>query len=119
VSQTSIPPGLAKAVSLGNRRASIRYRCAPATIGKVISSDDQEFQLACIVDLSLRGIGMQLARAIEPGRLVIVAIRTNDGLKTIDLSGRVTHCIVTPHDDWQVGCELTTPLTPDELEQLL
>jgi PilZ domain-containing protein len=119
VSQTSVPPGMVKATSFGNRRAAVRYRCAPATIGKVVSADDHELQVACIVDLSLTGIGMQVPRSISAGRLIMIAIKSNDGTKTFDLSAKVIHCNAVPHDEWYLGCRLTTPLTPEELDDLL
>jgi PilZ domain len=120
VSQISIPSdGLVKPASRGNQRATIRYRCAPATVGKVFSANDQEFQRAWILDLSLKGVGMQLSRPLEPGHLIIIAVRGNDGAKIHELSARVMHCSPVPQGDWFVGCELTFPLSPEEMEQLL
>lgn len=119
VSKTSVPPGMVKSTALANRRAKIRYRCAPATIGRVLSTEDQEIQIACILDLSLCGIGMQLVRRIEPGRIVIISMKSNDGTRVFELPARVTYCKAVPHNEWTVGCELTRILTPDELEQLL
>lgn len=119
MSKLSLPPGMVKSASLGNRRATIRYRCAPATVGKVLSSEDQEMQLAWIIDLSLKGIGMQLVRPILSGRLIVVSLKTTDGSTSFDLSARVMYCNPIPHDEWSVGCELTAPLTPEQLDQLL
>ena len=120
MSQTSIPQeGVAKLVARGNRRATIRYRCAPATVGKGFSDDDHEFQRAWIIDLSLKGIGIQVTRPLAPGHLIIVTIKSNDGTKTFELSAHVMHCDALPQGEWSVGCELTVPLSPDELEQLL
>ena len=110
---------MVKPISLSNRRATVRYRCAPATIGKVISSEDQDLQIACIVDLSLTGIGMQVPRAIAAGRLILVAIKSMDGTRTFELSAKVVHCSSVPHDEWYLGCRLTTTLTPDDLDSLL
>jgi hypothetical protein len=119
VSQSSVPPGTVKFASLGNRRATIRYRCAPATIGKVVSAEDHEFQFAWVVDLSLKGLGMQVSRSLKPGRFLMISIKTSDGRKSFDLSARVKYCNQIPHGEYSVGCELVTPLTPDDLDQLL
>jgi len=120
VSQTSVPqeefPRLAARI---NRRATIRYRCAPATVGKVFSAGDQEFQRAWVLDLSLSGIGMELSRPLEAGRLVLITIRSHDGVMVHELSASVRRCCSVPQNSWFVGCELTVPLSPDELEQLL
>jgi PilZ domain len=119
VSQTSLPQqGTAKTVS-GNRRATVRYRCAPATLGKVYLSEDQEYQRACVVNLSLKGVGLQLSRPLEVGQFVLLVIRSNDDKKIYELSAQVARCEATPHHDWLIGCELTNSLTPEELDHLL
>ena len=120
MSHTHVPiEGLSKTTARGNRRATIRYRCAPATVGKVISTEDQEFQRAWIIDLSRQGIGMQLTRPVEAGRLLVVLVKSNDGTRTFELSARVMHCNPVPHDEWYVGCELTAQLTSEDLDHLL
>ena len=111
--------GTAQSVAVQNRRAYIRYRCAPATIGKIISTDDHEFQRAWIIDLSLTGLGMQLARALEPGRLIIVTMKDNLGRKIFELPAHVAFCGALPHSEWKVGCEFINRLTPEDLDQLL
>lgn len=120
MSQTSVPQeGGPKLSRRSNQRATIRYRCAPATIGKVFMSDDQEFQRACIINLSLKGIGLQLARRLELGQFILVSMRSNDGTQVYEVSAQVAHCSLLPHGDWYVGCELTLALTHDDLDQLL
>ena len=121
MSQASIPQeGIVTPASRGNRRATIRYRCAPATIAKILSSDDQVMQRAWILDLSLKGIGMELSRPLEPGHLVMITIRSNTGTKAHEMSGLVKYCNIVPQGgNWHVGCELTVALSPEELEQLL
>jgi hypothetical protein len=119
VSKASMPQeGIVKSVR-GNRRATVRYRCAPATLGKVYLSEDREFQRACVLNLSMKGIGMQLGRRLDLGQFIMISIKTNDGLKTFELGAQVVHCDPMLQDEWYVGCELTLALTPDELEQLL
>ena len=120
MSQMHLPiDGLSKPATGRNRRATIRYRCAPATVGKVYSTEDQEFQRAWIIDLSLKGLGMQLVRPIEQGRLIIVSLKSMDGARTFELPARVMYCNPVPHNEWYIGCELTTPITSDDLDQLL
>jgi len=120
VTQTRTPPdGAAKAASRSNRRGIIRYRCAPATVGKVITPGDQVFQRVWIQDLSLQGIGMDLTRPISKGSFILISMKGNDGRRVFELSAKVMHCCALPHDQWHVGCEFITPLTPDDLDQLL
>ena len=120
MSQTNASPeGSVKPAARGNRRVTVRYRCAPATVGKVFAVDDHEFQRAWILDLSIKGLGMELCRPIEPGHLVLIAVRSNDGKKMHELSARVMNCDPAAKGIWHVGCELLIPLSLDELDQLL
>lgn len=120
MTQMHVPlEGQKKTVSRSNRRAIIRYRCAPATIGKVITPGDQIFQRAWIQDLSISGIGMDLTRPIAKGSFILIAIKSNDNRKTFELTAEVMHCSALPHDQWHLGCEFITHLTPEDLDQLL
>ena len=113
-----VPPGV-KWQPRGNVRATVRYRCAPATLGRVVVSDDHEFQHAWVLDLSTTGVGLSLARPIEAGTEATVQIRSADGHTLYDLVGRVIHCTQQPQREWSVGCEFLKPLSPEDLDQLL
>ncbi len=121
MSQTSIPKEaiITKPAARGNRRATIRYRCAPATLGKVLTADDLEFQHAWILEMSLTGVGILVNRRIEPGRLIVLAIRCTEGTRRQELSAHAVHCEPAPQGEWYVGCEFVTMLSPDDLDQLL
>ena len=117
---SQIKPQEGAASSLrGNRRATVRYRCAPATIGKIFLGDDHEYQRACVINLSTTGIALQLGRRLEVGEFLQVSIKSNDGAKVYEISAHVAHCDLLPQGDWYSGCELTVPLTLDDLDQLL
>ncbi len=113
------PDGTNKTKRRGNCRATIRYRCAPATIGRVFSTDDHDFQIAWILDLSLTGIGIQVTRQLDPGQHITVMLRSCDNQRRFTLSAHVVHCDAQPQGEFIAGCELNTPLTPDDLDQLL
>lgn len=105
--------------SRGNRRATIRYRSAPATVGRVYSTDDREFQRAWIIDLSRTGVGMQLARPLRKGQQIALLMRSSDGVRAFELTAVVMHCHQLTGGDWHVGCEFTGPLSLEDLDQLL
>jgi hypothetical protein len=88
-------------------------------LGKVFLSDDHEFQRACVLNLSFKGVGLQLGRQLEIGQFLVVTMKSNDGRKTYELSAQVAHCEPLPHGDWYIGCELTLALSADDLDQLL
>ena len=119
MSQTGALPNVVKSTAIGNRRASIRYRCAPATIAKLNSDKDLETHLAILLDLSPNGVGLQVTRAIVCGLPVGILIKNTDGTKSLQLFGHVVHCTPMTHGEWSVGCRLTAALTWEELDQFL
>jgi hypothetical protein len=120
VSQTSLPPNQnTTASSRGNKRATVRYRCAPATIGKLYVSEDQEYQHAWVLNLSAQGIGMILTRPVPTGTFVIIHIKSNDSAKIYELTANIMHCTSLPHGEWNVGCELIKALSAEDLDLLL
>jgi hypothetical protein len=120
VSQSTVPPsGTVRGPARGNARATVRYRCAPATLGRVYLTDDHEFQHGWLIDLSATGVGMALARPIPVGTDAVIQIRGADGRRVYDLPARIVHCTEQVQHDWIVGCVFDTPLSPDDLDNLL
>ena len=118
MSQTS-PPTTPTAAGRGNKRATVRYRCAPATIGKLYVSDDHEYQHAWVLNLSAQGIGLILTRPVAAGTFVVIHLRSNDPARTYELTAHVVHCTALPHGEWNLGCELVNPLSLEDLDLLL
>ena len=114
-------PNFAEAAQtrIGNRRITIRYRCAPATPGKVIVSDDQEYQRAWIDNLSRGGVGLYLNKAIGDGSMVAVQMKSSLGNNIYELSGQVMYSVLKEPYGWYVGIEFLEPLTEDTLDILL
>jgi hypothetical protein len=102
-----------------NKRATVRYRCAPATIGKLYVSDDHEYQHSWLVNLSAGGVGLILTRPVPRGSFVLIHIKSNHPGKTYELAAHVVYCNALPHGEWNVGLELATPLSPEDLDLLL
>ncbi len=111
--------GSAKPQAGRNQRATVRYGCAPATIGKVFVSDDHEYQPAWVVNLSLGGVGLQIQRPIELGTIILVQVRSPINHEVRRMSAQIAHCSQVPQGEWYLGCEFIVPLTPDELDELL
>ncbi len=102
-----------------NRRATIRYQCAPATLGKVISPHREDFVRAFVLDLSKNGAGLLLSRKIPAGQEVMIQISNPHTNEKHEFAAKVAHTTSQPHGDWKVGCRFMNPLTDDQLEHLL
>jgi hypothetical protein len=102
-----------------NRRAYVRYRCGPATSGRLMVVEGHEWQRAWIIDLSLGGAGLLLSRALEPGLSLVLHLRSTSQNKTYELPAHVAHASRQPDGDWVIGCEFEQQLTDDLLDTLL
>src|SRR5262245_47831035 len=102
-----------------NHRATVRYQCALATPGKVITHQDEEFQQGWVLDLSLAGIGLELPRPIPVGTRVLVHIKSATGKQRYELHAGVVRVTTKPTGEFVSGCELMCTLTDDDLDALL
>ena len=101
-----------------NRRASVRYQCAPATSGRLMI-DRTEYQRAWVIDLGACGVGLILTKLLERGQQVVVQLKSSATGKMFQLPARVIHTTTHAKDDWLIGCAFATPLTADQLDELL
>lgn len=102
-----------------NQRATVRYRCAPATAGKVYTSDDVEFQRAWVLNLSLGGVGLHVSKPLHPGLFITIQLKNAHGTRTYQMSGHVAHATQEAGGDWIIGCEFLNPLSREELDDIL
>ena len=116
---SSLPVEQARQIARGNQRATVRYRCAPATTGKLYVTDDHECQCAWIINLSKTGVGLVLARPVPVGAFVVLSVRSTDRSTTYELAAHVMHATFQTQTDWFVGCELVTALNDDDLDAML
>ena len=121
VAPISQPPivGKGKKPSWQNQRATVRYRCAPATTGKVYLPEDLEFQRAWLQDLSASGIGLILSKSLDIGLFVNIQLKSPNSNKSYSIPAHVVHATDQSSGEWIIGCEFVTRLTSDEVDDLL
>lgn len=104
---------------VGNRRITVRYRCAPATSGQLIASDDQEFQRAWIDNLSRGGVGLFLSKPIAVNSFASVQLKGKLSGQVFDLNGHVMHSTLREPYGWYVGIEFLEVISDETLDALL
>lgn len=112
-------PEIFKKQGWKNHRASVRYRCAPATAGKVYLSDDEKFVRAWVLNISEGGLALLLDRSLELGLVLAIQMKCSTGEKLVQLSAQVAHCTCQSKGDWVIGCEFVVPLAKEQLDELL
>lgn len=102
-----------------NRRGTVRYLCAPATPGRVYSDTDKQFARGWVIDLSRTGAGLYLAEPLEIRRPVVLGISRSTSTDKIEMPAHVAHSTRIINGEWLVGFQFDSPLTDEQLEELL
>jgi hypothetical protein len=102
-----------------NRRAYVRYSCAPATAGRLWLAADNEYQLGWVANLSRGGVGLQLAKRIDAGSHAVLLMSGGASKKTYEFNSHVIHATEQPNGEWIVGLEFVRELSVEELDDLL
>jgi hypothetical protein len=97
----------------------VRYRCPPATAGRVFIANSYQSVDAWVVDLSVRGAGLLVGRALEPDVCLLLELEGGGRAVPLELGARVIHCARQADGDWLVGCAFHLPLSDEDLEALL
>jgi hypothetical protein len=101
------------------RRASVRYRCNLATLGRVYFPDSDQAEDVWAHNLSDTGIGLNFHRALEPGTNLVIRLTGTSRDVTLKLPARVVHATQEVDGSWRVGCEFANRLSPEVLDTLL
>lgn len=94
------------------RRRSKRSRFIKQPIGRfflVVSSE--EYEVIDVIDVSVTGIGLELAEYVDPGRMVRVIYK--DGDTAMHTSGTVTYCETAPDTRYRIGIVFDYPHRKD------
>ena len=112
-------PGAASPPSPAQRRATVRYRCAPATRGRLFIANSYQSLQAWVVNLSVTGAGLLLNQPVEADSWVLIELESPTTSLTLEVSARVAHATRQPDGNWLLGCAFAKPLSTDELDAML
>ena len=101
------------------RRQGPRYRCGPASVGRVTTLKPSQSHRGWILDLSTHGVGLLLTQPLAAGTLLLLHLKSTSGDRCYELAGQVIHSTTQTDGDWLIGCLFADPLTPDDLDALL
>ena len=100
-------------------RASVRYRCPPASTGRIYLAEDLEFLRAHLLNISTTGIGLLLAKPLAVGLELTVQLASPHSKKSYRLPARVVHSTRHADDEWLVGCQFDKALADTDVADLV
>jgi hypothetical protein len=83
------------------------------------STAPEEWWSGHVLDLSLVGLRLLLGRRLAPGSRLAIEVRARPGAASRRLVADVVHAHFCRHGGWELGCELVTKLSQEELRTLL
>jgi hypothetical protein len=100
-------------------RAAPRHEWPPDGRVSILVRPTFSPQTAFAHNISTDSIGLLLSRPLEPGVRLALRLGSRDSPACRTVTAWVVHCTAWRGGWWLVGCRLSAPLTPAELEGLL
>jgi hypothetical protein len=97
------------------RRASARHRPPRPPLVRYLIRPSFQCGRAFLRDLSRYGLALLVTRPLEPGMVLFVQLRGSRRGGTCTQLARVVHVTEQSPGRWLAGCELTCPLTDEQL----
>jgi hypothetical protein len=111
--------GPSRARQTSERRAWIRFRTrAPEVYWQLFGAKEMDFWPAQLLNVSTRGIGLILDRAVATGTVLTFKFSKTD-LKTKGYLVRVKHVSPLDGGKFKVGATFVVPLSDDQLHALV
>jgi hypothetical protein len=100
------------------RRAQPRHNCGSARVIHLAIRPSFRAVRAIVSNVSAGGLGLTFNRALDPGTILAVQVRGRRLGVSLVRVARVVHA--TQSDGhWRIGCTVTPPFSPEELQSLL
>ena len=74
---------------------------------------------AAVKDLSSTGLALVLSRRLERGTVIVVDLEGPYNIPLKSLQARVVRVQTRGFGQWQIGCQLLEPLSPEDVRLLL
>src|SRR5688572_31913085 len=98
-----------------NQRTAIRYQCAPATPGRILSAAREECQRGWVLDLSKSGAGILMSRPLRLEEKAYLQITSPANNQRYEFRGRVVHATQRLRGgEWVIGFHFDTLLTDEQ-----
>jgi hypothetical protein len=100
------------------RRGQLRYNCGSARVAHLAVRPSFRAVRALVSNVSAGGLGLTFSRALEPGTILAVQVRGRRLGVSVVRVARVIHATHT-NGHWRIGCTVSPPFSPEELQSLL
>jgi hypothetical protein len=100
------------------RRAVPRHTCGSARVIHMAVRPSFRAVRALVANVSTSGLGLVFSRRLEPGTVLAVQVRGRRLGVSLVRVARVVHA-TEANGTWRIGCTISPPFSPEELQSLL
>ena len=101
-----------------DRRAQPRHNCGRARVVHLAVRPSFRAVRAIVSNVSAGGLGLTFNRALDPGTVLAVQVRGRRLGVSLVRVARVVHA-TQADGHWRIGCTISPPFSPEELQSLL
>ena len=101
-----------------DRRRQPRHNCGTARVVHLAIRPSFRAVRAVVSNVSAAGLGLTFNRALDPGTVLAVQVRGRRLGVSLVRVARVVHATQT-EGHWRIGCTISPPFSPEELQSLL
>jgi hypothetical protein len=100
------------------RRAAARHTCGCARVVHLAVRPSFRAVRALVANVSAGGLGLTFGRPLDPGTVLAVQVRGRRLGVSLVRVARVIHA-TQANGNWRIGCTISPPFSPEELQSLL
>ena len=83
-----------------------------------VADTDVPFE-AWVLDVSVGGLGLVSSESLPLGTLLQIELETHTRAAPLKTLAKIVYCQPTPEGEYRYGCQFVTPLTKEQLRDLL
>jgi PilZ domain len=102
-----------------DNREWVRFACELEATYRIVRVTERKPAPAKVIDISPRGVGLVIDRAIEPGTVLSVDLKSKSGQSTLRMFACVVRVKQPRQGEWSLGCNFIREISDKEFKALL
>jgi hypothetical protein len=102
-----------------DKREWVRFACELEATYRIVRVTERKPAPAKVIDISPRGVGLVIDRAMEPGTVLSVDLQSKSGQSTLRMFACVVRVKQPKPGEWSLGCNFIREISDKEFKALL
>jgi hypothetical protein len=102
-----------------DERSFVRFPCPTKATYQFVNAPERQPGTAKVLNLSPKGIALQVPEEIEVGTLLSLELQSLSGTATVTRLASVTRLVPVEAGEWSLGCNFISRLSDQDMKSLL